>query len=45
MKFHSKTKSAQKLGYRTSDHFKGRTFNPGKSLKTNLPQRRNQHKG
>lgn len=42
-KFHSKTKSTQKLGYRTSDFFRAKTFaNP----KQPRPQQfRIQHKG
>jgi len=50
VKFHSKIKSAQKLGYRTPDYFKGATFGGQKFTKAigprfNPAQFKTQHKG
>lgn len=45
MKFYSKTKTTQKLGFRTPDHFKGKIFRPTKLPKFNPGQFKIQHKG
>lgn len=54
MKFHSRTKQTQKLGFRTPDHFKAQTFGgpalpAGRQkppqLKFNPAQFKTQHKG
>ncbi|MBI2405700.1 hypothetical protein HYV21_01455 [Candidatus Microgenomates bacterium] len=46
MKFYSKTKKTQKLGYRTSDFFRGKTFGAKPQAPKFTPQRfKIQHKG
>ncbi|MBI2007544.1 MAG: hypothetical protein HYS83_02500 [Candidatus Blackburnbacteria bacterium] len=45
MKFYSKVKSTQKLGFRTPEHFKGKVFSPNKPPKFNPSQFKTQHKG